>query len=61
MDFLGRFVDGLLFLGEGELYGIFLSMSSCIQAVVGSMLWRSRLPMGMALFDVAQSGRSCTS
>lgn len=50
-----------LFLGEGEQYGIFLSMSSCIQAVVGSMLWRSRLPMGMALFDVAQSGRSCTS
>lgn len=58
---MGRFVDGLLFFGGGGTIRHFLSMSSCIQAVVGSMLWRSRLPMGMALFDVAQSGRSCTS
>lgn len=54
-------MDFFFWGGGGGTIRHFLSMSSCIQAVVGSMLWRSRLPMGMALFDVAQSGRSCTS
>lgn len=49
-DFLGRFVDGLLFLGRGNNTAFFVHAQLYNnQAVVGSMLRRSRLPYGRSI------------
>lgn len=60
MDFLGRFVDGLLFLGEGEQYGIFCPFLAVFRQLLvrccGGLgyLWAWHYLMWLSLGGVAQ-------